>query len=410
MLRRKSSPTRPLLGRRFDELPTDILILIASECRIDDLLALRVTSANLRNTIDGHMGTIAPAVVRLSFPYSTLLLTPPLDSPRYTLRWLKGLIPQYLASVLVDRHRLSHQWAQQRYGIPAEDPFGNALRDRVTNGWRVLRRLAEISHEVYKLDAKDVVKSSTDMAWRFVHPSRFRFEVFKQREELILQRRLKYIQDLPNYLAKDYKIMFTLLSSAFRTSISNIGVEFKPWLFDWGCGIDGQRLLRKGNSWLSYFILHEGPDLFWQQWWSLPSGQPETKNHIRDRSIDAWFCESKITPDEFIREFLPKDWEDVNGKWHDLQRDYACKVQKALEEKAGWPNKDFKSVNPIAYFLQYAKHRQVRDERGIAAPPETLSRIPFHVDFRCPEELFQKFCALQKDRATVMVSQPRSEG
>lgn len=406
MLRRKSSPTRPIPRRCFDELPTDILILVACQCRVDDLLSLRLTTSKIRSTIDDCMSTVAPAVARSSFPTSILLLTPP---PQYTLRWLKSLIPQHLASILVDRHRFSHEWALQRYGIPAEDPYGNILRDRVANGWRVLRQLAKISCDVYNLDAKDVLKSSTDMAWRFVHPSRFRFEVFRKREEIILQRRLEYIKDLHNALAKDYKLMFMLLSSAFRTSISNMGDDYKPWIFDWGCGIDGQRLLRRGNSWLTYFVLYEGPDLFWQQWWSLPPGLPETKNHIRDRSIEAWFGKTKITPDDFIRQFLPKEWEDVNEKWHDIQRDHACKVHKAMEEKAAWPATTFSSVSPIVYFTQYAKHRQVRDQGGIAAPPETLSHVPFHIDFRCPEELFQKFCALRQDRAVVMASQPRTE-
>lgn len=407
MLRRKSSPTRLVARRCFDDLPTDILILVLSQCRIDELLILRLTNSKIRSTIDSCLSTIAPAVARSSFPASTLLLTPP---TQYTLRWLKSLIPQHLASVLVDRHRFSQEWALQRYGIPAEDPFGNALRDRVANGWRVLQRLAKISCDVYKLDAKDMLKSSSDLAWRFVNPSRFRYEVFKQREDLILQRRLEYIKDLHNDMAKDYKLMFMLLSSAFRTSISNMGDDYKPWIFDWGCGIDGQRLLRRGNSWLTYFILHEGPNLFWQQWWSLPPGHLETKNYIRDRSIEAWFDSSKITPDDFIRQFLPKEWVDVNEKWHDIQRDYAFKVQKALEEKAAWPFTNFTSVSPIVYFTEYARHRQVRDQNGIAAPPETLSDVPFHVDFRCPEELIQKYCALRQDRATVITSRPRNEG
>jgi hypothetical protein len=138
------------------------------------------------------------------------------------------------------------------------------------------------------MHAKAVLKSTTDLAWKVFYPSRFEFEVFRQREDLILKRRLEYIKNLTDDLAKDYKLMFMLLSSVFRTSVSNYGDDFKPWIFDWGCGIDGQRLLRRGNSWLTWFILHEGPDLFWQQWWALPSDRAETKNYIRDRSIVFW--------------------------------------------------------------------------------------------------------------------------
>ncbi|KAF2679925.1 hypothetical protein K458DRAFT_313331, partial [Lentithecium fluviatile CBS 122367] len=238
-----------------------------------------------------------------------------------------------------------------------------------------------------------------------VHPSRYRFEVFRQREDLILERRLRYISEMSNELAKDYKLMFMLLSSAFRTSISNQGEDHKPWIFDWSCGIDGQRLLRRGNSWLTWFVLHEGPQLFWDQWWMLPPDAPETKNHIRDRSIEAWFGKTKITPEDFIRQFLPKQWNDVNEKWHDIQRDYAHKIQKAMEEKVA-SSSDFTSVNPILYFTQYAECRQLREEVGVPAAPETLSHVPFHIDFRCPEELFQKFCILREEKAFALATQP----
>lgn len=405
LMRRKPSPNRQSPRPWFDELPEDVLILIFSQCRIDELFALRLTSSKARDLISTYITTIAPCVARSTFPLSDLLLTPPADPSAYTLNWLKNLIPQHLAAILVDRHRFSHECTGQRYGIPAEDAYGNILRSRVANGWCVLRRLAKISEEVYSLGTMTVLKSTADLAWKVVNPSRYKFEVFRHREDLILSRRLRYINDIPDDLAKDYKLMFMLLSSAFRTSISNYGDDHKPWIFDWSCGIDGQRLLRRGNSWLTWFVLNEGPRLFWDQWWILSPDAPETKNHIRDRSIEAWFGRTKITPEDFIRQFLPKEWNDVNEKWHDIQRDYAFKVQKAMEEKVA-SSSDFMSVNPILYFTQYAECRQLREQSGVPAVPETLSRVPFHIDFRCPEELFQKFCTLREEKAVALAAQP----
>ncbi|KAF2800299.1 hypothetical protein K505DRAFT_320598 [Melanomma pulvis-pyrius CBS 109.77] len=405
LTRRRPSPSRQVERRWFDELPEDVLILIFSQCCIDELLSLRLTSTKTRNLIAEYLATIAPSVARSTFPLNDHLLTPRDDPTLYTIAWLKGLIPQQLAAILVDRHRFSYEWTGQRYGIPAEDPYGDVLRARVANGWCVLRRLSNISEDVYSLHAKQVLKSTTDLAWKVVHPSRFKFEVFRQREDLILKRRLEYIKGIPDDLAKDYKLMFMLLSSTFRTSVSNYGDDYKPWIFDWGCGIDGQRLLRRGNSWLTWFVLHEGPDLFWNQWWTLCPEQPQTKNYIRDRSIEAWFGKAKITPEDFIRQFLPREWNDVNEKWHGIQRDYAFKVQKALEERASSGFTDFAAVNPILYFTQYAECRQLREEEGMGPVTETLSRVPFHVDFRCPEELFQKFCALREDKTQAMAAQ-----
>jgi hypothetical protein len=402
--RRKPPPSKQQQRQWFDELPDDVLILIFSQCRVDELLALRLTSSRTRDIISEYVTTIAPCVARSTFPHSELLLAQPNEARDYSVDWLKGLIPQHLAAILVDRHRFSHEWASQRYGIPAEDPYGEGLRTRVTNGWRVLQQLSIISQEVYALCVKDVLKSSKGFAWKVVQPSRYKFEVFKQREDLILKRRLEYIGQLPGEQAKDYKLMFMLLSSAFRTSISNLGDDHQPWIFDWSCGIDGQRLLRRGNSWLTWFIFHQGPQLFWDQWWGLSPEAPGTKNYIRDRSIEAWFDRTKITPDDFIRQFMPVKWNDVSEKWHGIQRDYAAQVQRALEEKAKAASFDFTAVNPILYFTQYAECRQLREESGVPTPPETLSSVPFHIDFRCPEELFQKWCIRREEKAVAMAT------
>lgn len=401
LMRHKPSPCRQPDRCCFDSLPEDILILIFSQCRIDELLALRLANSNTRNLITEYMSTITPAVARSTFPLSELLLTSRKESTAYTLKWLTGLIPQHLAAILVDRHRFSHEWLGLRYGIPAEEPYGDELRGRVANGWCVLRRLSKISQDVYSLHAKSVLKSNTDVAWKVFHPSRYEFEVFKQREDLILKRRLDYIKSLPCDMSKDYKLMFMLLSSAFRTSVTNYGDDYKPWVFDWGCGIDGQRLLRRGNSWLTYFVLHEGPDLFWDQWWAMDPDLPATKNHIRDRSIEAWFENTKITPADFIAQFPQKEWNDVNEKWHNLQRDYAFRVQKALDERASSSSFSFAAVNPIAYFTSYAECRRLSD---MAPAKETLDDVPFHINFRCPEELFRKFCTLREDKAVAMAA------
>jgi hypothetical protein len=234
MGRRKASPSRVRGRRLFDELPEDILILIFCQCHIDELLNLRLTNRTIRDIISEYIATIAPSVARATFPRSGLLLAPLDDPSLYTITWLKGLIPRHLACILVDRHRFIHGMTEQRYGIAAENAEGDGLRARVANGWRILKRLSKISQEVYHLDTKAILKSAPDSAWKdplkLVLRSRFDFEVFRRREELVLKRRVEYIQSLPYWLAMDYKLMFILLSSAFRTSISNLGDEYKPWI------------------------------------------------------------------------------------------------------------------------------------------------------------------------------------
>lgn len=352
--------------KRFTDLPDDILILICSQCSIDELLALRLTDRRLRSLISEYINTIAPSVARTTFPYShNILLHKPL---RYTVEWLEDLIPQQLAAILVDRHRIAHDFTQQRYGIPAEDAYGNELRARIANGWRVLRKLADISKSVHGTSASDTSKSASKFTLRLLCPSR-NIEHDRKKEDRVLERRLVYIDSMPLQDTKDYKLMFMLLSSSFRTSTSNIGEDHKPWVFDRGSGIDGQRLFRKDSSWLAWFVLANGPELFWKQWWTLPSNSSGAKNYIRDRAVDAWAGTSQ--------------------KLVEHQRDHARKIQEAINNKAD-VSAEFLSINPISYFTQYAECRLSRWKSGILPAKETMSHVPFHVEFQCPQELVQQ--------------------
>ena len=267
----------------------------------------------------------------------------------------------------MDRHRIAHDSMQQRYGIPAEDTYGDKLRGRIANGWRVLRRLSKIAETVRNLDTPGTSKVSIDFL-QLRRTSR-KIEQDRQKEDMVLHRRLTFIDLMPIQDAKDYKLMFMLLSSSFRTSISNVGDDHKPWVFDWGSGIDGKRLFRKGSSWLAWFVLFEGPDLFWKQWWTLPHSSSTTKNYIRNRAIDTWAA----TPPELVNQ----------------QRGHARKIQEAINNKAD-VSRDFVSVNPIPYFTQYAELRLSRWKAGVLPAEETMSHIPFHIEFRCPEELMQQ--------------------
>ncbi|KAJ4991222.1 hypothetical protein SVAN01_03350 [Stagonosporopsis vannaccii] len=357
---RKTAAKRTGECVRFTDLPDDILVLIYSECTIDELYALRLTDRRSASLIFEYINTIAPAAARTTFTQShNLLLHRPL---RYTIQWLSDLVPQQLAAILVDRHRMAHDSMQQRYGIPAEDVEGDVLRARIANGWRVLNQLHKISEEVQDSNASDTSK--------FRICSSRKGETSRQMEDLVLERRLAFIDSMPIQDAQDYKLMFMLLSSAFRTSMTNSGEDHKPWMFDWGSGIDGQRLFRKGSSWLAWFVLAKGPTLFWKQWWTLPHASPSTRHYIRDCAIEAWTA----TPQKLV----------------DHQRDHARKIQEAVNSKANVAA-DFQSVNPIPYFTQYAECRLSRWNSGILPVKETMSHVPFHIEFRCPKEMVQQY-------------------
>lgn len=346
-------------------LPDDILILILSHCRIDALLAFRLTNSETRHLIDRYVATIAPCVARSTFPESERLLLPPAGPA--SLRWLTGLVPRHLAAILVDRHQTAFELMRARYGILAEDPAGDELRARVTNGWYVHYALSKISREVF--DAAEPTssksKSPIDVVNKIIHGSRLKIETLQAKEDVILHERLKYLVQLPSQLAKDYCLMITMLSAIFNTSTTNIGPEYPSWVFDWGGGIDGQREFRKGDSWLLHFVLHQGPDMFWQQWWNLPASA-QTQNHIRDLALKAF----EKTPTAVA----------------DYQRELTRKFQAAVGVKAEF-HTDFSALNPYRYFLDQRRGSQ---EPQMEKWKETLGHVPFLVKFRCPDELLER--------------------
>jgi hypothetical protein len=377
-LRQRGEPLNSLVG-----LPDDVLILICSQCRIDELFTLRMTSAKLRSIIDEYITSIAPSVARSTFPLCEHLLAR--NAITTTFRSLKALIPEQLASILVDRHRIVDEWMHSRYGIPAEDAFGDTLRNRVASGWRVLRNLSNISRAVYCSNSSGPRKSPAHFANRVFRPTQSKLETLIHTEDMILQKRLDYLALLGPRQAQDYKVMFVLLSSAFSTSISNIGDEHRPWPFDFGRGIDGQRELRKGESWLSWFVLAEGPDLFWRQWWALPDSDPTTRHSIRDRAIEAF--------------------TNTPQKLSDHQRVLARTFQVAVNEHALLESQ-FDESNPVRYFAQYAEHRLHRRQAGLPPAQEVLGNVPFFIHFRCPEEVVKAHEAVEEERNASRANQP----
>ncbi|KAF1837133.1 hypothetical protein BDW02DRAFT_566380 [Decorospora gaudefroyi] len=342
-------------SNRFLQLPDDVLILIFGYCRVDELLALRLTSQRIRVVVDAYISTIAPAVARTTFPHCHRLLRPPDNGSQRDLRWLLALIPGQLAAILVDRHRLAFLGeGLLDYGISAEDARGDKLRARVTNGWHVLRRLSNISREVYSTYTKHSLRRR-ELVQQFLPNAP------KGREELILLRRVEYINGLPEQKAADYKLMTTLLSSVFTTFEANVGNEHSRWIFDSTGGIDGQREFRFGRSWLSWFMLQEGPDLFWDQWWRLPPDAAQ--NHIRDRATKAF----KALPPGLASD----------------QSSLAEEVQKAVHERAQ-VLRNTGGTNPFAYF--YQRRGTMAGQAAEEPVKETMEHVPFLVNFRCPEE------------------------
>jgi hypothetical protein len=328
---------------RFNELPDDILIAIIQQTALPTLLALRRCSKSLDDLINEYILSIAQPVARNTFLETTpRVLEYEPESGRRDLQWLLQLIPEYLATVIVDRLVVTLLGTSANWGIPATDDIGDRLRVRVADGLRVMMQLSYISKEVYAMPAKEVEKLATTMSGRSKKPeglkprslswslsridgfppvdrvpqepgllqrAKTKFTVLtshgatakahkliKKREYIIKARRVSYLQSIWITRPTNFTLAYVLLWPAFHMNHNpRLGImsyfdrsmrgKGKDY-FDWGTPC--YRNLLHGDSWVTRWILHEGPLVFWHQWCPRISYDDDRSAYIRDLLLEAW--------------------------------------------------------------------------------------------------------------------------
>ncbi|KAK7529831.1 uncharacterized protein J3D65DRAFT_159399 [Phyllosticta citribraziliensis] len=309
------------LSRRQElfRLPDEILVLIFESCDIDSLLALRLTCRAFRTLITTYESTIVQAVARSTFPGCKLILRPPQAQDQdqdpdpqtspYDLKWLTGLIPQFLAAIIVDRHRYCGAPLPMLDGIPAEDEIGDEIRQHVAHGFRILEALSLIAQYVEETpDSKIESKLPAALVSRTPVP-RPRFsikhnrvfrayrkttralsswrrpqETAERKKRALLQRR----QDLTTTLqchfiqkrlspdaAAAFDAMWTILRTAFahhRYFDDGYNSSAGGGVLDWGK--PDRRDVFNDNSWANWFVLRAGASFWWRYYWV---NRPDTK-------------------------------------------------------------------------------------------------------------------------------------
>ena len=353
-------------------LSDDILILVCRYVQINDIFYLRQTARRLATFVLSYSVHIAPSIARNTFPNADLLLRgPEIGSCEFS--WLKSLVPQYLAAVLVDRYRLrSPDVFAEYYGVPAESELGDGPRARVASGWRVLKRLSDISREVYRLPESRVprrpLKGQFNRAvkLRFLSTGHHAADILERREDLKLKRRLVYLNDLDRQHIEDYTLMYGLLLGAFKTdhdppsarmvycygpppSRADDGADD---VFDWG-GRRGRRV-HNGNSWINSFILDEGPMLFWRQWYG------GAENAVNEAMLRAWKAKS--------------------SQQIEIARDAASKVEATMRSLRGSDLTYHSNIPEV--FVDYMWYRIAQLQAGQPLPKETMEDLPFWINFQ----------------------------
>ncbi|KAG9194291.1 hypothetical protein G6011_04326 [Alternaria panax] len=354
---RKTPLNQATESSQSPRLPWNVLIEIAHHCRLDELRALTMVSTQMRDLIDYHIPTIAPAVADVTFPHCERVLLHKYD--RCTVFYhgqLQELISHQLAAILVNKHRIAYEDGLPCYRIPAEAPGGDSLRKRVAKGWDILRELYLISQDVRRSYTED------ELAQQNQQSPRYSLNACKMKEDVVQQRRLDYVHGLCSYQVRDYILLTTLLPCVSSMSKAKLGEEYEPWIFDGGDSFDALRSFRDGITWLSWFVLAEGLHIFWAQWWSLPADL--ARHYIARRAVDTY--------------------KALDPALIDYQRMLTKRLHDVICDVGEYKMHDYGNLKPHLYFPYVAKgKRPLRDYRA----RETLQHVPFLAQFRCPDDV-----------------------
>lgn len=343
---------------RILDLPDDILISIFSRCNVETILTLRLTCPSFDAVIRTYIRTIAPASARVSFPDCNLLLATPKNG--HSFRWLRDLIPAQLASIILDKDKLRrHPYVNSGflYGVPSESACAEAVywRQRLANGWRVLRSFHLISASVYSSCDDDSKRPNafrkvsggvrTSRIWQAVscqyagctehgvkhvfgrknrresddsqgpeqQDSRDPITEVRRKETQVLRKRLAFMKTISDQHLLDYIYLWRILLHVFRP-YRKPGITVYDFTQSWHSHSSIPRPswptmisdIAQGCSWLNWFILHVGTDPFLTQWTLSPTSPTcDTSNHVRNTIWQAWNARSTHQI-EIEREYVSK--------------------------------------------------------------------------------------------------------
>jgi F-box associated protein len=304
-------------------LPDDILIMICTCLELMDLYNMRLVTRRLATLISSYNRTIAPRVAQNTFPGAKhMLQTAMSEAQDLDITWLNSLVIKYLSAVLVDRIRLESEALNgDHMGIRSEDERGDIIRTRVENGWRVYKVLSDLSKNVYGMQNNQIpprsMKQQVKQFWRSLirNAHAKSIDSLERRERLIFQRREAYLRSLEQQEIVDYRLTQGLLHCMIKTKYDpshiialfmsgvRTGLE-EPDYFDWAEKTRGEKF-RRGESWVNWCLLHEGPKLFWVQW------------HVHGS-------------DQFVKERLIQAWEERSEQQITIERRWSSQLEKII--------------------------------------------------------------------------------
>jgi hypothetical protein len=380
---------------RFLTTPEILLTIINDYVHdIETLLCIRHTCGNFLRITTAYERSISQTLAKKLFPQQKHLVEQTVEN-QYTITWLIHLVPRQLAAILVDRHRAVLD--PHMYGIPAEDPAGDPLRARVANGFCILHRLSSISQHVHKIElATHLALGGSDPApirrrsslgskiSSFITPADV--ALAKKRETLILDRRLELVRTLSERDREDYQILSIFLIGCFEhlwSPPATMRETVPDGPFDWG--MPPRRWMGRKDSWVNWFILHHGPKLFWEQWWSEPCIPPYRHPNQTNGAIASggmpwhYIGHPAFAGRPTLFEKMQRSWNQRSKDVIRIERDYATRIEKELLKGL-----DYKSYNPPRELLPYQGAWEM-DAKAVWTPEDRLGCVSWRITDALPD-------------------------
>ena len=347
----------------FNDLPQDVLVLVLSYLDIWDVFSARLVNKSLQAVLLSSIRTISRQVCLNTFPNDRQLARKPANgSGEWDFDWLRDRIPRKLAAILLEhgersipaeaewgevaRYRVTRGWkVLKQLSIRYREVY--EMDEDTVMRYRLMKMESSSNSSFLQPQPQQKGENKERTSETIFHEGRLRrlaektknllhpdLSVLEAREELALAKCRQHISTLRRCDALGFMLLWDrLVCGPFRTEFApyydslhedcigrrrclcpsycgtlaqGIGTDERDSGQDErGSGGDNVVTLERGNCWMTWLILRNGPRIFFRQWYSQ-----EGQYRISDTAYAAWKSRSKHQV-ELERNVAARIWASV---------------------------------------------------------------------------------------------------
>lgn len=275
--------------------PHLLLLILGHVDDLQTLVSLRQISRIIYKIISVYEASICTDFARRLFDLDKLGIYQAPETIRELSLFPRVVIATKLSILTVEANQMNLM-----PGIPADDPFGDSLRERVKTGWLLAWRLADIAQQVeriYPYSEYEEAPPLLPLRKRLLHSSKTfpietRHHLPCDRETTTLSRWVEFVRNMKPEDAVNLEVMMWCRDSR---------IMLQSWWPSW-CTPPGNVSFSPGRNvttleWFKGLLLRKGPRFVLRLWDSDPKVREEAENAVpheaRKRSANRLLIESE---------------------------------------------------------------------------------------------------------------------